>query len=171
LETFFIGKATAIILFEKLVLALDNSHLPLSNILMLGSDGPNVNKAVYRKMNKQLLLCREKSLIDIGTCNIHIVHNAYLNGLSKFGDASDLILLIYHYFDGYPSRWEEFVSILNDLELPTKHFIKHVTSRWLTLQNAAERLLQNWKGIEKYFFYVYTKRKTSYFKYQKLSKN
>jgi len=105
LETFFIGKATAVILFEKLVLALDNSHLPLSNISMLGSDGLNVNKAVYRKMNEQLLLCREKSLIDIGTCNIHIVHNAYLKGLSKFGeDASDLILLIYHYFDGYPSR-------------------------------------------------------------------
>lgn len=44
LETFFITSATAEKIIEYLMMALDNADLPKEKLLMLGSDGPNVNK-------------------------------------------------------------------------------------------------------------------------------
>lgn len=47
LETFFIGTATAEVILEKICTAVDNANIPYCNMLMLGSDGPNVNKKVF----------------------------------------------------------------------------------------------------------------------------
>jgi len=71
LQTMFIGKATADILSEKIVSAVENANLSLTKLLMLGSDGPNVNKKVTRLINDQILHCRSKNLINIGTCTHH----------------------------------------------------------------------------------------------------
>lgn len=160
LETFYITTATATVLTDKICDAMTNASLPLSNLLMLGSDGPNVNKAVARLINNQLLLCRKKPLIDIGTCNIHIVHNAFLKGLEQLGDdISDLVFAIYHFFHGWPARWNSYCSVRADLKIPPHHFIKHVSSRWLTLQAAAERLLEQWDAVIKYFLDFIPKKK------------
>lgn len=58
LVTYFIGKASAEILFEKIIQALDQANLPLSKMLMLGSDGPNVNKKVACLMNEEVVTCK-----------------------------------------------------------------------------------------------------------------
>lgn len=56
LETFFLGKATAEVLREKIKAAVNNINLSLSHIVMLASDGPNVNKAVFRSLSNEVLL-------------------------------------------------------------------------------------------------------------------
>lgn len=128
LQTFFIGKATASDIYSKLNEALDNAQLPRSMLLMLGCDGPNVKKTVIRLMNDSLILLGRKKLIDVGTCNIHIVHNAFRKGLEDFGDnALDMILFLYNFFDGQTSRWEDFEKIQSDLKLPGHRFMKHVS--------------------------------------------
>ena len=59
--------------------------------------------------NESLIKVRSLGLVDIETCPIHIVHNAYLKVLQTFGeDASDLMVCIYHYFDGWLLSWEDF---------------------------------------------------------------
>lgn len=74
-------------------------------LFMVGSDGPNVNKKIERLMNEELIAERGKSLLAVGTCNIHILHNGYLKGLDELGeDASELIIAIYHFFKGWPAR-------------------------------------------------------------------
>lgn len=57
---FLLVKQQLLKVYEKLLLALKNSHLLLTNILMVGSDGPNVNNTVFRKINEQVLLFRGK---------------------------------------------------------------------------------------------------------------
>lgn len=161
LQTMFIGKATADILSEKIVSAVENANLSLTKLLMLGSDGPNVNK-VTRLINDQILHCRSKNLINIGTCSIHTIHNAFLKGIDKFGEnAEQLIILIYYYFKGWPTRWEEFETILDKLKLPIRRFIKHVPSRWLTLHDSANRVLENWSAVEYYFLKFIPQHKSS----------
>ncbi|KAJ8884968.1 hypothetical protein PR048_011164 [Dryococelus australis] len=83
-------KPTAPVLVDKINDAMAIASLPSTNLLMLGSDGLNVNKAVAGLINNQLLVCRRKPLIDIGTCNIHVVHNAFLKGLEQLRDVSDM---------------------------------------------------------------------------------
>lgn len=152
LQTFFIGKATGNTLYEKVKNAIDNANLPLSKLLMLGSDGPNVNKTVHRLMNEEVFTLRNKKLVDLGFCNIHVLHNAFKKGLTKFGtDASDLIIAVHSFFDGWPSRWEDFTEIQNEVGLPNQKFLKHCSSRWLTMEGSSSRILEQWDAINKYF--------------------
>lgn len=152
LETVFIGSATAEIIFSCISKAIDKMKLPLNRLLMLGSDGPNVNKKVHRLMNEELKLTCNRQLVHIGTCNIHTVHNAYLKGLSKLGEnAVDLILAIYYFFNGWPSRWEEYCYIQGKEGLPNHKFIKHCSSRWLTVESASRRVIEQWPAVIAYF--------------------
>lgn len=152
LESFYMGHATAEDLKTNLLVAMEKSHLSLRKLLMLASDGPNVNKKVFRCVNEDVKSVREKGLIDIGFCNIHVIHNAFLKGLEELGcDASDFIISIYYYFKDWPSRWEDFTIIQNQKGLPNLHFVKHVSSRWLTMEQAACRVLQQWDAIIEYF--------------------
>ncbi|KAJ3666184.1 hypothetical protein Zmor_001637 [Zophobas morio] len=92
-------------------------------------------------MNEKLVEEREKKMIDIGTCNLNIIHNAFSKALQCLGsDASDLVLEVYLYFDDQPARWSDYEAIQSNNNLPKHRFVKHVTSRWLTLQAAAKRL-------------------------------
>lgn len=125
----------------------------MCKMLMLESDSPKVNKKVFYLMNEELKSTREKGLVDFGFCNIHMIHNAFQKGLEELGsDASDLILAIYYYFKDWPSRWEDFTKIQESKELPNKHFIKHACSRWLTIEPAAQRLIEQWEAVIDYFF-------------------
>jgi hypothetical protein len=152
LETFFMGHATAEELCQKLLSSLTNANLPLKDLLMISCDGPNVNKKVIRLMNEHVLEVRKKSLIDIGTCSLHKIHNAFQKGLEEMeNDVSQLIISLYYYFDGWPARWEDFSKLQKETGVPKHRFIKHVTSRWLTLSPAALRILEQWKAIIKYF--------------------
>lgn len=154
METFFIGHATASDLKQKLDKAIDNLGVSRHKLLTLGSDGPNVNKKVYKLLNEDIKLLRNNKtgLIDIGTCNIHIIHNSFLKGLNEFGiNVSDFAVSIKYFFKDKASRWEDYEVIQKKLKLPRHTFIKHVTARWLTLGDAASRLIEQWPGIIEYF--------------------
>jgi hypothetical protein len=101
LESFYMGHAAGMDIKSNLLKAIDNKNLPLSKLLMLGTDGPNVNKTVFRLVNEEVKRDRGDSLLNIGTCNIHIVLNAFLKGLGELGkDVGDAIIMLYHFFLG-----------------------------------------------------------------------
>lgn len=152
LETFYMGSATADQIFDKLNEALANAGLTHNHLLMLGSDGPNVNKKVYRLMNEKIKLEFNKSLLSIGTCNLHVIHNTFAKGLEELGeDVSDLASSLHSFFDGWPSRKEDFEDVQKKMNVPQHNFTKHVQSRWLTLLGASERLLEQFPAVKEYF--------------------
>lgn len=152
LESFYMGHATAEDVKNTILKAINNAHLPLAKLISITSDGPNVNKKALRLLNEDILSVRGKNLMDMGSCTIHTVHNSFLKGLKELGeDASDLIIAIYHFFDGWPSRCEDYNIIQKKKEIPQHKFLKHVNSRWLTLGPAIERILEQWEAINEYF--------------------
>lgn len=54
LQTFFIRSATSAVLKSHIFEAIDNSGLQLKNLVMVSSDGPNVNKAVLKLIDKEV---------------------------------------------------------------------------------------------------------------------
>jgi len=130
LQTFFIGHATAAVIKKKLYEALDDNQLPREKLVMLSKDGPNVNKTVENQINADLLALRGKRLVALGSDNLHIVHNAFLAGLSAFGeDAADFLTHLYLFFHDWPSRWEDYEGIQEKLKLPLHKFLKHISAR------------------------------------------
>ena len=71
--------ATGVLHAEKIYFLEDNK-IPLS----LKSDGSNVNKTVWNKLDEQISSLPErewKGLVNISTSNLHACHNAFQNGL------------------------------------------------------------------------------------------
>ena len=73
------GHANGQQLVDKLVSSLQENNISLKQLQALESDGPNVNKTVWNKVNEVVLALpeRNKGLVDIGTCNLHVFYNAF----------------------------------------------------------------------------------------------
>lgn len=153
LKTSFLDKANGNSLHKEILKILTEANLSLQKLVMLESDGPNVNKKVWRLLNEEVLGVRSIGLVDIGSCTLHTVHNAFLKALDCLGeDVSDLATSLFHYFHNRPERNGDLTTIQEKLKLPCKHFVQHTSTRWLTLLNASERLIEQWDVIQEYFF-------------------
>lgn len=152
LETFFIGTATGDILFKHILSAIKHAELSLNDMVMLACDGPNVNKNVFNKISDKIKVERGQGLLNIGYCNLHIVHSCFEVALPSLGqEVSDLVILVHSYFDDYPSRCEAYSNVQIEKNVPKHIFLKHVSSRWLSLAKSAERLLEQWPALTHYF--------------------
>ncbi|KAJ8875451.1 hypothetical protein PR048_023346, partial [Dryococelus australis] len=97
------GHATADILKDKLLDSLSRDTLPLKKLLAIGSDGPLVNAKCLRDLDSHLKSEDCHGLINIGTCNLHIVYNSsdgacqltYKCIKSAFEDPSTLVRLMF----------------------------------------------------------------------------
>lgn len=153
------GKARSNDSLKKLNEVMSNANLSSSNLLMLGSDGPNVNKAIVKNMDQELLKSRKKGLIDIGTYNIHTIHNAFQKSMKGLSENADLLYFLYDFFNGWSRRWEDFCVVLGKYDLPFYHFLRHVPQHWLTIEDAGKRTLLLWKAVNYYFFEYFVKEK------------
>jgi len=69
---------SCIFLYLRLLLITDNK------LIVLSSDGPNVNAAMTNLVNKELTVSYLLMMVDIGSCSLHKVHNAFAKGLAPF---------------------------------------------------------------------------------------
>ena len=57
--------------------------LDLAKFIQLSMDGPNTNWNVLNLVNSHLVENGHKNLIGIGSCSLHIVHDAFQTGATK----------------------------------------------------------------------------------------
>ena len=73
----FLGHTTAANMVDMFVEKCGTMNL--SNMIQLSMDGPNVNWS-YQKLMAEVYDDRSRKLIDIGSCGLHLVHNAFRAG-------------------------------------------------------------------------------------------
>ena len=89
---------------------------------MLASDGPNANKTIMTQVSKALTDSHLPALVDIGSCNLHKVHNAFGRSLQIYGkDAEELALKLFHWYKHSAARREDFKAIQFELEASMPH--------------------------------------------------
>lgn len=115
-------------------------ELDLSNLLQISMDGPNVNHKFYRDFQIQVLAeCTDKQLIDIGTCSLHSVHNAFRNAFFETNwNIDNQLLAFYRLFHDTPARRDDYVTITGSSLFPKK-FCSH---RWVENVEVASRALE-----------------------------
>ena len=146
------GHATSEDLSKKILQSIEDEGLSLERLLMLASDGPAVNKKVWSNVDSEKRKRYSKGLLNIGTCNIHAVHNAFLKGIQELGEeCSDMIIAVYHFFSGWTARSENFSQCQRKVKVPQHKFVKHVPTRWLTIGEAASRLMEQWPALTECF--------------------
>ena len=62
-------------------------NLPITKLCTLVRDGPNVNKTIVRKMEGAIKNDNPdfSGFINLGSCVLHNVHNAFGKGLEEYG--------------------------------------------------------------------------------------
>ncbi|XP_058451946.1 uncharacterized protein LOC131430760 [Malaya genurostris] len=160
LESKFIGKATAEVLLLHVNDALRNNNMSTDFLVMVGHDGPNVNKSFSRKLNNELIRERGYGLIYNNSCIIHTIHNAFRYSVKKFGyDVSDLAKYLFYYFK-VPAKWENFHKNCNK---KPKRFQKHIETRWASLGAAASTILANFDQLKQLKLNIQKMNKHSFY--------
>ena len=70
---------------DKILNSINENGLQLQILLALEIDGPNVNKDVWQAVNEKVNQAGSSRLLNIGTCNLHIVHNSFEKGIKEYG--------------------------------------------------------------------------------------
>ncbi|KAM7298551.1 uncharacterized protein ISCGN_019145 [Ixodes scapularis] len=141
----FMGHSTAEDIQEVLLRALD--PLPLGKIIQISMDGPNVNLKFFRNMQVHLQEHHQVQCVDLGTCGLHTIHNAFRAGVvaSKWG-IDILLTSLSALFRDSPARREDFFTVTNQDTFPL-HFVAH---RWVENTLVIERALLLWNDVKKY---------------------
>lgn len=150
-KSLFFGHAEAEKVSNCIMDNFQEDKLPVSQLTTaLGMDGPNINKAIMSKLGN---LIKTKApehpgLTDIGSCNMHIVHNSFGKGIDEYGTVVEhLCLNLYYLFKHSAARREEYKSLQIDLDIEANRFQRHTEVRWLSLGPSVERLLAQWDAI------------------------
>jgi len=94
---------------DSIIKTLCNNGLSLHNIIMLSSEGPNVNISLKKKLITEIQSVGSKSLVEIGSCNIHTAHNAFRAGLTAVPTWSveEFVTDVFYWLKNYPSQQED----------------------------------------------------------------
>jgi hypothetical protein len=150
------GHGTAEDMIEHFVLA--TADLDLTKLQQISMDGPNVNWKFHRLYQQKLLDEHENTLLDIGSCGLHIVNAAFKHGGLESGwDIQKLLSSLHYLFNDVPARREDYTNATGSDVFPLK-FCSH---RWVENVPVAERALLIWDNMKKYVQKVEAKAYTS----------
>lgn len=145
LTSAFIGHSTA----EDILTAFNDAtqNLDLSKLLQISMDGPAVNWKFYDLLQVELNKEYGHMCINIGTCGLHILNNAFKRGVETTDwNLTSILSSLYWLFKDSPARREDFLELSQTKKLPVK-FCNH---RWLENIPAAERAIMIWEDVLTY---------------------
>ena len=140
------GETVAKAMYSKMV----EDGLPVDQMATLVRDGPNVNKTIFRNMNKLIQEDHPQftGLVDLGSCTIHTVHNAFNKGMEQHGREIDQLCVdLFSLLKYSAARREDFKAKQIEMDLEVVNFIQHTEVRWLSIGPAVQRVLEQWDAI------------------------
>ena len=124
------------------------SGLYHDKLLKLSSDGPNVMKALQKKAIQDI----NKDIVDIGTCNIHKTHNAFSAAYEAFDSSIETLgLQVFQCFKYSAAKREDYELAQAKVKVTAHFFLRHVESRWTTLEDVVVRLAEQLPALKQYF--------------------
>ena len=148
LTSVFIGHGAAVDLENVMNLHVKNK-LGYGNIIQLSMDGPNVNWALFDRLQETLDAEYDHKLINIGSCGLHTLHNRFRDGAqSTDWGIGGILDALYRLFKDVPARREDYINATgnNESQFPLK-FCQH---RWVENVIVANRAMEIRENIESY---------------------
>ena len=149
----FFGRPSGTDILSSILQAIKETGLPLDKLFNISSDGPNINKIVWRETNDTLKKEYFSGLIPQATSCLHIMLNAFCKGLNMYGEECEELALDMHYwFKNAPCKHVDLLKLEQemDMEIHQSLFLHHINSRWLTLLPAIERIIAQLTAAQKY---------------------
>ena len=130
-----------------------------SLMLHLGKDRPNLSKSFQKKLSKKLEE-NNNQFLNIGSCNLHKVHNAFRKGLSELNiDLDQFARDIYFFLKLSSARREDYSDLEKITEVAAAYAIKHSSAIWLSLKFVCIRILEQLDNLKQCFLVFLAKQK------------
>ena len=111
-------------------------------------DGPNVNKKFQRLLLESSYL-ENTTFLDVGTCPLHIVHNAFRKGVSSLRfNVDQFALYINLFFKLSAGRRADYQKISQVTDIVAEYALKHSTTRWVTLRRVLVRFVTQYENLK-----------------------
>lgn len=141
----FMGHSSALDVVGKMTNLL--SEIGVNNLIQISMDGPNVNWKVFEILQKSVQKDVGKSLVNIGSCGLHILHNAFRDGCKSTGwEVEHTLSSIYWLFHNCPARHEDFVAATGC----STNMLRFCNHRWIENVNVSERGILLWPHVKAY---------------------
>ena len=90
-------------------------------------------------------------LVDLGSCSIHTIHDAFGKGLEKCGKEIEQLCMDLHALFKYSAaRCEDFREVQIEMDLDLTNFLQHTVVRWLSIGPAVKRILEQWEAVTQF---------------------
>ena len=89
-------------------------------------------------------------------CLCHMGHNTACKAAEVFQketgfDVEDMLVDLYYWYDKSTKRKNELCEFCDFCNIEYRQVVKHVSTRWLSLEYAVDRTLQQYSGLKSYF--------------------
>ena len=152
IDSKFFGHAKANDLCDLVMQVFQKNSLEVELLMNLSTDGPNINKSLWTKLNEKLISLGYSGLLPFVACVLHILHTAFHYGVKVYGtDTESHCLDLHGWFKIAPCKREDIRDLASKIGESSPIFKRHVESRWLTLVPAVEMVEKHWVATKMYF--------------------
>ena len=158
----FVGHCTSADLLRHFYEFIETLNLSTTWLINIGMDGPTVNQCFLRQLKEELGEIAESSLIDIGSCPLHIANNSFkcvLTVLKTTIDLDQVASDLHFFFKRSAARREDYKFVETITDITTHYMKKHVESRWLSIDKSLVRILEQMDNLKEYFLRQIPKQK------------
>ena len=142
----FIGHSCASDVLDSFEEKVVNS-IGLNNIVQLSMDGPNVNWAIFKKMQEKISMNFQHQLIDIGSCGLHTLHNSFKAAIdATHWGVSQILSALHTLFKDTPARREDYEKTTGQ----SMYSLSFYSHRWVENAAACQRALDIFPFMSQY---------------------
>lgn len=137
-------------IFGLLDQALTEHKIPWKNVICFSADNAAVMMGVH---NGVAAYVKEKNPeVYVNGCVCHLLHLAAEKGAQQLPTSPvDLLIPIFYYREKSSKRNKAFREVQACCDVKLHAILKHVCTRWLPLEQALDRLLEQWVPLVEFF--------------------
>ncbi len=137
-------------IFLLLDSVLKENDIPWQNVISFSADNAVVMLGAISGVSS--FVKKENPSAFILGCPCHLLHLAAEKGASQLPfKPVDLLIPIFYYLEKSSKRHKAFKEVQTICNVENHAILKHVCTRWLSLERALDRLIEQWVPLEKYF--------------------
>jgi len=133
-------------MFECLKNSMSNLGLNWQKVSSFSADNANCNFGNNKSLFQNIKKLNEN--VIKANCHAHIIHNMAKYALNNLDiDIENIVLKIYGHFSVSAKRRDNLKEFHDFVKTEFKEILRHVPTRWLSLQPCIERILLSWKAL------------------------
>ena len=137
-------------IFQLLDDVLQQHSIPWKNVVCFSSDNAAVMIGIRNGV--AAFVTKESPNAYLLGCPCHLLHLAAEKGAAKLPFApGDVLIAVYYYLEKSSKRHKEYTEVQNLCCVENHAILKHVCTRWLSLEKSINRLLEQWSALVEYF--------------------